>query len=160
MESTPQVKTLYSSAHNIETELPDADVVIGSVLIPGALTPHLVTRDMLKLMKPGALLVDVAIDQGGCFETSHPTTHSEPTYVVDGIVHYAVANIPGAVPMTSTLALTNATLPYAIKLADKGWKKACKEDNALLQGVNIVDGKIVFPAVAEAFGMECSKLEL
>ena len=156
----PQVKTLYSSAANIESEIRDADVVIGSVLIPGALTPHLVTKDMLKLMKKGALLVDVAIDQGGCFESSHPTTHSEPTYEFEGIVHYAVANIPGAVPMTSTLALTNATLPYAIKLADKGWKQACKEDSALLQGVNIVGGKIVFPAVAEAFGLEYTKLEL
>lgn len=159
-EIMPQVKTLYSSQHNIETELTDADVVIGSVLIPGALTPNLVTRDMLKGMKKGALLVDVAIDQGGCFETSHPTTHSEPTYELDGIIHYAVANIPGAVPMTSTLALTNATLPYAIKLADKGWKQACKDDAALFQGVNIVDGKIVFPAVAQAFGLECCKLEL
>ena len=159
-EIMPQVKTLYSSQHNIETELADADVVIGSVLIPGALTPHLVTRDMLKGMKKGALLVDVAIDQGGCFETSHPTTHSEPTYELDGIIHYAVANIPGAVPMTSTLALTNATLPYAIKLADKGWKQACKDDAALFQGVNIVDGKIVFPGVAQAFGLECNKLEL
>ena len=114
------VKTLFSSRHNIEAELPDTDLVIGSVLIPGAKTPHLITRDMLRLMRPGTLLVDVAIDQGGCFETSVPTTHSDPTYTVDGIVHYAVANIPGAVPYTSTLALTNATLPYAMKLADKG----------------------------------------
>ena len=159
-EIMPQVKTLYSSRHNIEQELKTADAVIGSVLIPGAKAPHLVTRDMLKLMKPGALLVDVAIDQGGCFETSHPTTHSEPTYELDGIVHYAVANIPGAVPMTSTLALTNATLPYAIRLADLGWKEACKRDHALEQGVNIVDHKIVFPGVAEAFGMECHKLVL
>lgn len=159
-EIMPDVKTLYSSTHNIELELPTADVVIGSVLIPGAKAPHLVTRDMLKLMRPGSLLVDVAIDQGGCFETSHPTTHSEPTYLLDGILHYAVANIPGAVPMTSTLALTNATLPYAIRLADKGWKQACKEDPALAQGVNIVDGKIVFPGVAEAFGLPCYKLEL
>lgn len=159
-EIMPQAKTLFSSAHNIENEIRDTDVVIGSVLIPGALAPHLVTREMLKEMKPGTLLVDVAIDQGGCFETSHPTTHSEPTYVLDGIIHYAVANIPGAVPMTSTLALTNATLPYAIKLADKGWKKACQDDNALRQGVNIVDGKVVYPAVAQAFGLECHKLEL
>lgn len=159
-EIMPTAKTLYSSKHNIETEIADADVVIGSVLIPGAKAPHLVTREMLKGMKKGALLVDVAIDQGGCFETSHPTTHSEPTYVVDGIVHYAVANIPGAVSMTSTLALTNATLPYAIRIANLGWKEACKKDDALRQGVNVVDGKIVYPAVAECFGMECHKLEL
>ena len=159
-EIMPSIKTLYSSTHNIEQEIKDADVVIGSVLIPGAKAPHLVTKEMLKLMKPGTLLVDVAIDQGGCFETSHATTHSEPTYVLDGVVHYAVANIPGAVPMTSTLALTNATLPYALALADKGWKKACKDDKALALGVNIVDGEIVFPAVAEAFGMECHELKL
>ncbi|MDE6438124.1 MAG: alanine dehydrogenase, partial [Muribaculaceae bacterium] len=120
------VKTLFSSRHNIEQELPHTDLVIGSVLIPGAKAPKLLTRDMLGLMRPGSLLVDVAIDQGGCFETSRPTTHSEPTYSVDGIVHYAVANIPGAVPFTSTLALTNATLPYAVRLADMGWKAACR----------------------------------
>lgn len=154
------VKTLYSSRHNIEQELPHADVVIGSVLVPGAKAPHLITRDMLRLMQPGSVLVDVAIDQGGCFETSVPTTHSEPTYVLDGIVHYAVANIPSAVPRTSTLALTNATLPYALRLADKGWQKACREDPALAQGVNIADGKITFPGVAEAFGLPCSKLSL
>lgn len=154
------VKTLYSSRHNIEQELPHADVVIGSVLVPGAKAPHLITRDMLRLMQHGSVLVDVAIDQGGCFETSVPTTHSEPTYVLDGIVHYAVANIPGAVPRTSTLALTNATLPYALRLADKGWQKACREDPALAQGVNIADGKITFPGVAEAFGLPCSKLSL
>jgi len=154
------VKTLYSSRHNIEQELPNADVVIGSVLVPGAKTPHLVTRDMLKLMQPGTLLVDVAIDQGGCFETSHPTTHSEPVYTLDGIVHYAVANIPGAVPRTSTLALTNATLPYALRLADLGWKEACRRDQALAQGVNMVGGKITFPGVAEAFGLPCHNLDL
>lgn len=154
------VKTLYSSAHNIEQELPTVDLVIGSVLIPGAKAPHLLTRDMLKLMKPGTVLVDVAIDQGGCFETSVPTTHSEPTYVIDGIVHYAVANIPGAVPYTSTLALTNATLPYAIQLADKGWKKACQDDAALAKGVNIVDGKITFKGVAEAFDLPYTPLSL
>ena len=154
------VKTLYSSRHNIEQELPHADIVIGSVLVPGAKAPHLITRDMLRLMQPGSLLVDVAIDQGGCFETSVPTTHSEPTYVLDGITHYAVANIPGAVPRTSTLALTNATLPYALRLADKGWKQACREDQALAQGVNIADGKITYPGVAEAFGLPCHKLDL
>lgn len=154
------VKTLFSSTHNIEEELPTTDLVIGAVLIPGAKAPHLVTKDMLKLMTKGSVLVDVAIDQGGCFETSHPTTHAEPTYEIDGIVHYCVANIPGAVPFTSTLALTNATLPYALKLADKGWKQACKEDAGLAAGLNVVDGKVVFPGVAEAFGMECHKIEL
>ena len=147
------VKTLYSSAHNIMAELPTIDLVIGSVLIPGDKTPHLVTRDMLKLMKPGTVLVDVAIDQGGCFETSHPTTHSDPVFEVDGIVHYAVANIPGAVPFTSTLALTNATLPYTIALAQKGWRKACEEDAALAKGVNMVGGKVTFKAVADVFGL-------
>lgn len=154
------VKTLYSNQHNIESELPTTDLVIGSVLIPGAKAPHLVTRDMLKLMKPGTVLVDVAIDQGGSFETSHPTTHSEPVYEIDGIVHYAVANIPGAVPYTSTLALTNATMPYAIRLADMGWKAACKADAGLAQGVNVVDGKITFKAVAEAWNMEYTPLDL
>lgn len=159
-ETMPRVKTLYSSRHNIESQLPDVDLVVGSVLIPGAKAPKLITRDMLKLMRPGSVIVDVAIDQGGCFETSRPTTHSEPTYVVDGVVHYAVANIPGAVPRTSTLALTNATLLYAIRLANKGWRQACREDAALAQGVNMVDGKVTFPAVAEAWGLEYTKLEL
>lgn len=153
------VKTLYSSRHNIEAELPTTDLVVGSVLIPGAKAPKLVTRDMLKLMRPGTLLVDVAIDQGGCFETSVPTTHSNPIYTEEGIVHYAVANIPGAVPFTSTLALTNATLPYALRLADKGWRKACAEDKALEQGVNIVAGKVVYPAVAEAWDLPLYPLE-
>lgn len=148
------VKTMFSSTYNIEQELPTTDLVIGAVLIPGAKAPHLITRKMLGLMKKGSVMVDVAIDQGGCFETSHPTTHAEPVYEVDGIVHYCVANIPGAVPFTSTLALTNATLPYAIRLADKGWKQACTEDPGLKLGLNIVDGKITFPGVAEAFGME------
>lgn len=152
------VKTLYSSRHNIEAELPTTDLVIGSVLIPGAKAPHLLTKEMLKLMRPGSVLVDVAIDQGGCFETSIPTTHADPTYSVDGVLHYAVANIPGAVPYTSTLALTNATLPYALKLADKGWKKACQEDAALAKGINIVDGKIYFPGVAQAFDMPLHNL--
>ncbi len=149
------VKTLYSSRYNIEQELPTTDLVVGAVLIPGAKAPHLVTRDMLKLMRPGSVLVDVAIDQGGCFETSHPTTHAEPIYEIDGVVHYCVANIPGAVPCTSTLALTNATLPYAIKLADLGWEAACRADAGLAKGLNVVDGKVTFPGVAEAFGMEC-----
>lgn len=160
-ETMPKnVKTLYSSRHNIEMELPDTDLVIGSVLIPGALAPHLITRDMLSLMKPGTVLVDVAIDQGGSIETSRPTTHSEPIFEVDGIVHYCVANIPGAVSYTSTLALTNATLPYALRLADMGWKEACKADPGLAQGVNIVDGKITFKAVAEAFGLPYEELKL
>lgn len=154
------VKTLFSSRHNIEMELPTVDLVIGSVLVPGAKAPHLITRDMLKLMRPGTVMVDVAIDQGGCFETSHPTTHSEPTFVVDDILHYAVANIPGAVPFTSTLALTNATLPYALRLADMGWRQACKADPGLAEGVNIVDGKITFKGVAEAWNMPYTPLEL
>lgn len=154
------VKTLYSSEHNIRQELPTIDLVIGSVLIPGDKTPHLITRDMLRLMKPGTVLVDVAIDQGGCFETSHPTTHSDPTYVVDGIVHYAVANIPGAVPFTSTMALTNATLPYTIALADKGWQKACKDNPALALGVNVAGGKVVYKAVADVFGLPYEELAL
>ena len=149
------VRTLYSSTHNSETELPATDLVIGAVLIPGAKAPHLITKEMLGLMKPGSVLVDVAIDQGGCFETSHPTTHADPVYTVDGIVHYCVANIPGAVPQTSTLALTNATLPYVLELADKGWKEACKEDKTLYPGLNIIEGQIVYPAVAEAFGLPC-----
>lgn len=148
------VTTLYSSEHNIRAELPSTDLVIGSVLVPGNKAPHLITKDMLGLMAPGTVMVDVAIDQGGCFETSHPTTHSNPTYVVDSIVHYAVANIPGAVPNTSTQALTHATLPYAIALADKGWEKACKDDASLAAGLNIVKGKIVYKAVADAFGLK------
>ncbi|MDE6331010.1 MAG: alanine dehydrogenase [Muribaculaceae bacterium] len=154
------VKTLFSSRHNIENELPSTDLVIGSVLIPGAKAPHLLTADMLKLMQPGTVIVDVAIDQGGCFETSRPTTHAEPTYEIDGIVHYAVANIPGAVPYTSTLALTNATLPYALRIADMGWVNACKADAGLAEGVNIVDGKVTFRGVAEAWGLEYHPLEL
>lgn len=154
------VKTLFSSRHNIELELPDTDLVIGSVLVPGAKAPHLVTKDMVKLLKKGSVMVDVAVDQGGCFETTHPTTHSEPTYEVDGVIQYAVANIPGAVPYTSTMALTNATLPYAIRLADLGWKEACKRDPGLAEGVNVVDGKIVYKAVAEAFDMPYTPLEL
>ena len=147
------IRTLYSNEYNIRAELPTTDLVIGSVLIPGDKTPHLITRDMLALLKPGSVLVDVAIDQGGCFETSHPTSHSEPVYTVDGIVHYCVANIPGAVPFTSTLALTNATTPYAVALANKGWKQACKDDPALKLGLNIVEGKVTFPAVAKVFDL-------
>ena len=136
------------------------DIVIGSVLVPGDKTPHLITRDMLKSMEPGTVLVDVAIDQGGCFETSRPTTHSEPVYIEEGIVHYCVANIPGAVPNTSTLALTNATLSYALSLADKGWRKACKDDSSLAKGLNIVEGKVVYKAVADVFGLPYEPLAL
>lgn len=160
LELPVNVHTLYSSVHNIQRELSDVDIVVGSVLVPGDKAPHLITRDMLKLMEPGTVLVDVAIDQGGCFETSHPTTHSNPIYTVDGIVHYAVANIPGAVPNTSTIALTNATLRYALKLADKGWKQACKEDAALYKGLNIVGGKVVFKAIADVFGLTYEPLTL
>ena len=154
------VKTLMSSEYNIREELKSADLVIGSVLIPGAKAPKLVTREMLSLMEPGSVLVDVAIDQGGCFETSHPTTHEEPTYYVDGILHYCVANIPGAVPYTSTLALTNATLPYAIQLADKGWRKACADNEELRKGLNVVEGKVVYKEVAEAWGLPYESLQL
>ena len=147
------VNTLYSSHQNIVTEIKDADIVIGAVLVPGDKAPKLITRDMLGLMEKGTVLVDVAIDQGGCFETSRPTTHSEPTYEVDGIVHYAVANIPGAVPNTSTIALTNATLKYAVALADKGWQQACCDDEALYKGLNVVEGKVTYKAVAEVFDL-------
>lgn len=151
-ELPANVHTLYSTEHNIRKELADVDIIIGSVLIPGDKAPHLITREMLKEMEPGTVLVDVAIDQGGCFETSHATTHSDPVYEVDGILHYAVANIPGAVPNTSTAALTNATLKYALALADKGWKKACKDDEALYHGLNVVEGKVTFKAVADVWG--------
>lgn len=154
------VKTLYSSRHNIEMELPTTDLVIGSVLVPGAKAPHLVTKDMVKMMRPGSVMVDVAVDQGGCFETTHPTTHSEPTFVVDGVIQYAVANIPGAVPYTSTLALTNATLPYALRLADLGWQEACRKDPGLAEGVNVEDGKVTYKAVAEAFDLPYTPLAL
>ena len=153
------VKTLMSSEYNIREELKHADLVVGSVLIPGAKAPKLVTRDMLKLMEPGTVMVDVAIDQGGCFETSRPTTHEDPVYYVDGILHYCVANIPGAVPYTSTLALTNATLPYALQLADKGWRRAAKENPELALGLNIVEGKVVYRSVAEAWGLPYEPLQ-
>ena len=154
------VKTLMSSEYNIREELRHADLVIGSVLIPGAKAPKLVTREMLREMEPGTVMVDVAIDQGGCFETSHPTTHEDPVYYVDGILHYCVANIPGAVPRTSTLALTNATLPYALQLADKGWRRAAKENPELALGLNIVEGRVVYRPVAEAWGLEYEPLAL
>lgn len=148
------VDTMMSSQYNIEEILPRTDLVIGAVLITGAKAPHLITRDMLKLLPKGAVLVDVAIDQGGCFETSKPTTHADPVYEVDGILHYCVANIPGAVPYTSTLALTNATLPYAVILANMGWEKACEQYDDLRKGLNIVEGKVVCQAVADTFNIK------
>ncbi len=147
------VTCLMSSKYNIKEEIKHADLIIGAVLIPGAKAPSLITRDMLKTMHPGTVMVDVAIDQGGCFETSRATTHENPTYIIDDVVHYCVANMPGAVPYTSTLALTNATLPYAIQLANKGWEKACADNKELLLGLNVVHGKIVYEAVAEAFNL-------
>ncbi|MBV1775202.1 alanine dehydrogenase [Burkholderiaceae bacterium DAT-1] len=147
-----RIKTLYSTRDAIETELRQADAVIGAVLIPGAAAPKLVTRDMLKLMKPGSVLVDVAIDQGGCFETSKATTHQEPTYVVDGITHYCVANMPGGVARTSTIALTNATLVHALAIANKGWKQALKDDVHLRNGLNVCEGKVTYEAVARDLG--------
>ena len=149
---------LMSSPAAIRELLPRADAVIGAVLVHGARTPRLITREMLALMRPGAVLVDVAIDQGGCFETSRPTTHDQPVYEVDGILHYCVGNMPGAVPLTSTRALTNATLPYVRTLADKGWRRAVQEDPGLGAGVNIADGVITWPGVAEAFGLPCTSL--
>jgi alanine dehydrogenase len=147
------VTLIYSNRHNILEQISTADLVVGAVLIPGAIAPKLIRREDLKTMQQGAVIVDVAIDQGGCVETIKATTHENPTYVVDGIIHYGVANMPGGVPRTSTLALTNATFPYAKELAKKGWKKALKENPALLKGLNIVDGKVTYPAVAEAFGL-------
>ncbi len=153
------VQTLYSNTYNIKEAIKQADLVIGGVLIPGAKAPHLITKDMLKLMKKGAVLVDVAVDQGGCFETTKATTHAEPTYVIDNIIHYCVANMPGAVPYTSTLALTNATLPYAIQLANKGWKDACKNNAELRLGLNVVNGKVVYKGVSEAFNLPYTAVE-
>ena len=148
------VQTIHSNRHNVLEQIETADLVVGGVLIPGAVAPKLIRKDDLKRMQPGSVIVDVAIDQGGCVETIHATTHENPTYVVDGVIHYGVANMPGGVPRTSTLALTNATLPYALKLANKGWKQAVRESGALLKGVNRVDGHVTYPAVAESFGLE------
>lgn len=148
------VTTQYANSHAIQQLCKDADLIIGAVLNPGDKSPVLITREMLKTMQAGTVLVDVAIDQGGCFETSKPTTHQDPIFIIDNIVHYCVANIPGAVPMTSTLALTNATLPYVISLANMGWKEACDSRKDLRKGLNIVNGKIVYRAVAETFGFE------
>jgi alanine dehydrogenase len=146
---------IHSNRHNILEQIETADLVVGAVLIPGAKAPKLVRREDLKLMQSGAVIVDVAIDQGGCVETIHATTHENPTYVIDDIIHYGVANMPGGVPRTSTLALTNATLPYAMQLANKGWKQALRENPALLKGLNMTDGKVTYPGVAEAFGFAC-----
>jgi alanine dehydrogenase len=139
----PNVDTMMSNEYNIREMIQRADLIVGAVLIPGAKAPHLITRDMLKLMKPGTVLVDVAVDQGGCIETCKPTTHENPTYIIDDIVHYCVANMPGAVPYTSTLALTNATLPYAIQLANKGWVNACRDNEELKLGLNVINGKVI-----------------
>ncbi len=153
------IKTLASNAYAIEQECLAADLVIGAVLVPGAKAPKLVSNELVSRMKPGSVLVDIAIDQGGCFEDSHATTHADPTYTVHNSVFYCVANMPGSVPNTSTYALTNVTLPYAVALANKGWKQALKDDKALALGLNTHDGKVTYPAVAEAFGYELLKLE-
>jgi len=145
-----RIATVCSNAQTIDEAIRDADVVIGAVLVPGASAPRLVTRDMIATMRAGAVVVDVAIDQGGCFETSHPTTHADPTFVVDGVVHYCVANMPGAVARTSTFALNNATLGHALALADKGWKQAMIDDPHLRAGLNVCDGHITYEAVAQA----------
>jgi alanine dehydrogenase len=153
-------KLLMSNPMTIRDEVKSADVLIGAVLVAGGKAPQLVSREMVSTMKKGAVMVDVAIDQGGCFATSHPTTHQDPVFMVDGVIHYCVGNMPGAVARTSTYALTNATLPYALMIADKGWKKAMQDDPALFKGLNICDGKIVYAPVAEAFGLEYSPLAL
>ncbi|MEO7496954.1 MAG: alanine dehydrogenase [Massilia sp.] len=147
-----RISTLYSNTHAIEEAVLSADLVIGGVLVPGAAAPKLVSRDMVSKMKKGAVMVDVAIDQGGCFETSHPTTHADPTFVVDGVVHYCVANMPGAVARTSTFALNNATIGHAVALADKGWQKAMRDDTHLRNGLNVCQGKVTYKAVADALG--------
>lgn len=147
------VHTMVSNEYSIREMVKDHDLIVGGVLIPGAKAPKLITKDMLKTMRPGTVLVDVAVDQGGCIETCRPTTHEDPTYIIDDVVHYCVANMPGAVPYTSTLALTNATLPYAIKLANQGWKKACQESLELRNGLNVVNGDVVYKGVSEAFNL-------
>jgi alanine dehydrogenase len=153
------VTTVMSNHYNIREAIAEADLIVGAVLIPGAKAPHLITRDMLKLMHPGTVVVDVAVDQGGCIETCTPTTHENPTFIIDDIVHYCVANMPGAVPYTSTLALTNATLPYALQLANKGWKKACAENEELKKGLNVANGKVVYEGVAHAWGLPFENVE-
>lgn len=153
------VKTMVSNEYTIREMITDADLIVGGVLIPGAKAPKLITRDMLKLMRPGTVLVDVAVDQGGCIETCKPTTHENPTFIIDDVVHYCVANMPGAVPYTSTLALTNATLPYAIRLANDGWKKACQNSLELRNGLNVINGEVVYKAVADAFNLPYSDVK-
>ena len=153
------VTLLYSNRYNILEQIEKADLVVGAVLLPGAKAPNLIRREDLSRMMPGSVIVDVAVDQGGCVETIHPTTHEDPIYTVDGVIHYAVANMPGGVPRTSTLALTNATFPYALILANKGWKRACQEDHALALGVNVVAGDVTYPGVAEAFGLKYTPIE-
>lgn len=153
------VHTLFSTSYAIRKQVEDSDLIIGAVLIPGAKAPSLITKDDLSLMREGTVIVDVAVDQGGCVETIKPTTHHDPVYTVDGVIHYAVANMPGGVPRTSTLALTNATLPYAVALASKGWKRACGDDAALKLGVNVVGGEVTYPGVADAFGMDCRAVD-
>ena len=153
------VVTRFSNEMNIRELIPHMDLIVGAVLIPGAKAPNLITRDMLKLMSPGTVVVDVAVDQGGCIETCKPTTHEDPTYIIDDIVHYCVANMPGAVPYTSTVALTNATLPYAVQLANKGWKQACNENKELKLGLNVVNGKVCYKGVSEAFDLEYTSVE-
>lgn len=153
------VDTVMSNEYNIREAIKLSDLIIGAVLIPGAKAPHLITREMLKEMRPGTVLVDVAVDQGGCIETCKPTTHENPTFEIDGIVHYCVANMPGAVPYTSTLALTNATLPYAIQLANKGWEKACRENEELAKGLNVVSGEVVYKGVSDAWGLPLSDVK-
>jgi alanine dehydrogenase len=150
---------LYSSPATLRDLITRADVVVGAVLIPGAKAPKLITREMLKTMKPGSVLVDVAIDQGGCFETSKATTHGDPIYTVEGVVHYCVANMPGAVPRTSTMALTNATLPYAAQIANKGWKKAMQENPEITYGANVIAGQVTYKAVADAFGLDFTPID-
>jgi alanine dehydrogenase len=154
------VSTVFSNHYNISQAIKESDLIIGAVLIPGAKAPVLISKDMLKSMKPGTVLIDVAVDQGGCIETCQPTTHDQPTYVIDNIVHYCVANMPGAVPYTSTLALTNVTLPYIVQLANKGWKKACDENPELKKGLNLIEGKIVYKGVAEAFNLKYQELAI
>lgn len=154
------VVTQFSDQYTIQQLVKQADLVVGAVLTPGAKAPVVIKREMLKTMQPGTVIVDVAVDQGGCFETTKPTTHTHPIYVIDGVVHYSVANMPGAVPMTSTFALTNATLPYVKLLADHGWKEALRNNETLKKGLNIIDGDIVFQGVAEAFGLPFKTVEL
>jgi alanine dehydrogenase len=153
------VEMIYSNRHNLMERVEQADLVVGAVLLPGAKAPNLIKRDDLKRMKNGSVIVDVAVDQGGCVETIRPTTHEDPIYEIDGVIHYGVANMPGGVPRTSTLALTNATFPYAQRLARLGWQEACRRDPALALGLNVINGKVVYGGVAEAFGLELTPLD-